>query len=84
MTTSELHNLWAYIDSLHLKKIDREWLAYKLLQKNKESAKTARQKAYVNETLTRALNEVKEAEKEGKRLKTLDEFLEELRAEKSL
>lgn len=82
MTSLALNNLWTYIDSLSLKQKDREWLADKLLEHKKEDAKTARQKAYVKESLTRALNEVKEAKKEGKKLKTLNEFLEELKEEK--
>ena len=43
--------------------------------------KTARQQAYVKETLTRALNEVKEAQREGRKLQTVDEFIKELRME---
>ena len=78
MTSVALNNLWTYIDGLSLKKKDREWLADKLLETHAEDAKTAQQKAYVKESLTRALNEVEEAKKEGRKLKTMDEFLEEL------
>ncbi len=46
-----------------------------------DDAKTAQQKAYVKETLTRALKEVEEAKREGRKLQTLDEFEEELKAE---
>ena len=83
MTSLALNNLWTYIDSLSLKQKDREWLADKLLGQKKEDNKTAHQKAYVKESLTRALNEVKAAQKEGKKLKTLNEFLEELKEEEA-
>ena len=61
-----------------LKKKDREWLAGKLLEPTADDAKTAQQKAYVKESLYRALDEVERAKREGRKLKTLDEFLEEL------
>ena len=64
-----------------LKKKDREWLAGKLLEPTADDAKTARQKAYVKESLYRALDEVEAAKPEGRKLKTLDEFLEELEEE---
>ena len=73
-----LNNLWSYIDGLSLKQKDREWLAGKLLEPKADDAKTLRQKAYVKETLTRALNEVTAAKREGRKLKTLDKLLEEL------
>ena len=81
MTSLALNNLWTYIDSLSLKQKDREWLADKLLEHKKEDAKTARQKAYVKESLTRALNEVKEAQNGGKPMMTEEEFLAGLKAE---
>ena len=83
MTTYALNNLWTYIEGLSLKKKDREWLAGKLLESKTEDAKTARQKAYVKETLTRALKEVEAAKREGRKLQTLDEFLEELKRDGS-
>ena len=61
MTTIALNNLWTYIDGLALKPKDRNWLAGKLLEPRADDPKTACQKAYVKETLTRALREVKEA-----------------------
>ena len=64
-----------------LKKKDREWLAGKLLEPTADDAKTARQKAYVKESLYRAVDEVEAAKREGRKLKTLDEFLEELEEE---
>ena len=76
----QLNNLWSYIQGMSLKKKDREWLAGKLLEPV-DDAKTARQKAYVKETLTRALKEVEQAKREGRKLKTLDEFLDELEKE---
>ena len=46
-----------------------------------DDAKTERQQAYVKETLTRALQEVKAAKREGHKLQTVDEFIKELRME---
>ena len=81
MTVFALNNLWSYIDGLSLKQKDREWLAGKLLEPKADDVKTIRQQAYVKETLTRALQEVKAAKRDGRKLKTLDEFLEELEEE---
>ena len=81
MTAFTLNNLWSYIDGLSLKQKDREWLAGKLLEPKTDDVKMARQQAYVKETLTRALQEVKAAKREGRKLKTFDEFLEELEEE---
>ncbi|MBP3789672.1 MAG: hypothetical protein J6I52_08635 [Prevotella sp.] len=81
MTTFALNNLWNYIEGLSLKQKDREWLASKLLEPKADDAKTAQQKAYVKETLTRAINEVKAAKRNGRKLKTLDELIEELEEE---
>jgi len=81
MTTIQLNNLWTYIQGMALKKKDREWLAGKLLEPTADDAKTARQKVYVKESLYRALDEVEAAKREGRKLKTLDEFLEELEEE---
>lgn len=64
-----------------LKKKDREWLAGKLLEPTADDAKTAQQKASVKESLYCALDEVERAKREGRKLKTLDEFLEELEKE---
>ena len=63
---------------MSLKKNDREWLAGKLLEPTADDVKTAQQKSYVKETLTSALKEVETAKREGRKLQTLDEFLEEL------
>lgn len=41
-------------------------------------SKTQQQQAYVKESLTRAFNEVKEAELEGRKLQSVDDFLKEL------
>lgn len=84
MTTFALNNLWTYIEGLSLKQKDREWLAGKLLESKADDAKTANQKAYVKETLTRALNEVKAAKREGRKLQTVDEFIKELRMEEEM
>ena len=80
MTAIQLNNLWSYIQGMSLKKKDREWLASKLLEPV-DDAKSEQQKAYVKETLTRALKEVEQAKREGRKLKTLDEFLDELEKE---
>lgn len=82
MTTLALNNLWTYIQGLSLKQKDREWLASKLLEPV-DDAKTAQQKAYVKETLTRALKEVEAAKREGRKLQTVDEFIKELRMEET-
>ena len=76
MTTVALNNLWTYIEGLSLKRKDREWLASKLLEPKADDAKTAKQKAYVKETLTRALNEVKVAKRGEVKMMTEEEFLE--------
>ncbi len=78
MTTLARNNLWTYIQGLPLSRRDRKWLADRLIEPVAEDAKTARQKAYVKESLTRALKGVKAAKKEGRKLQPLDEFLEEL------
>ena len=83
MTAIQLNNLWSYIQGMSLKKKDREWLASKLLEPV-DDAKTEQQKAYVRETLTNALKEVEAAKREGRKLQTLDEFLEELEAEETV
>ena len=83
MTALALNNLWRYIQGLSLKKSDREWLASKLIESTADDAKTAKQKAYVKESLYRALVELKVAKREGRKLKTLDEFLEELETEET-
>jgi len=84
MTTFALNNLWTYIQGLSLKQKEREWLASKLIEPQSDDAKTAKQKTYVKETLTRALKDVEAAKREGRKLQTLDEFLEELRTEEAV
>ena len=79
MTTFALNNLWTYLQGLSLSQKDRNWLAGKLIEPTSDDAKTAKQKAYVKETLTRALKEVEAAKREGHKLQTLDEFIKELR-----
>ena len=81
MTTFALNNLWTYIQGLSLKQQEREWLASKLIEPKTDAPKTAKQKAYIKETLTRALKEVKESQREGRKLQTVDEFIKELRLE---
>lgn len=77
MSTAVL-NLWAKIQEMSLSWKDREWLAGKLIEPATDDQKTAKQKAYVKETLYRALDEMKRALKGEVKLKTLDEFIEEL------
>jgi len=81
MTTFALNNLWTYIEGLSLKKKDREWLASKLIEPKADDAKSARQKAYVKETLTRALKEVEAAKRGEVKMMTEEEFLEGLKTE---
>ena len=77
-----MNNLWTYIQGLSLSQRNRNWLADKLVEPI-EDTKTAQQKAYVKETLTRALKEVEQAKREGRKLQTLDEFIQELRMEEA-
>ncbi|MBR5061887.1 MAG: hypothetical protein IKX24_07060 [Prevotella sp.] len=83
MTTVALNNLWTYLQGLSLSQKDRNWLAGKLIDSTADDAKTAEQKAYVKDSLHRALNEVKQAKREGRKLQTLDDFIQELRAEEA-
>jgi len=84
MTSNSLNNLWTYIQGMSLKQKDREWLAEKLLEPTEEDIKAANQKLYVKESLTRALKEVDAAKREGRKLKTMDEFLKELEMEEAV
>ncbi|MBR3713967.1 MAG: hypothetical protein IKQ30_07360 [Bacteroidales bacterium] len=81
MTVFALNNLWSYLQGLSLSKKERQWLADKLITPTDDDAETAKQKEYVKETLTRALKDVEDAKREGRKLQTLDEFINELRAE---
>ena len=80
MTTVALNNLWTYLKGLKLSQKDREWLADKLIEPS-DDAKTAEQKAYVKESLSRAFDEVERARRGESRMKTVEEFEEELKAE---
>ena len=80
MTTVQLNNLWSYIQGMSLKKKDREWLASKLLEPV-DDAKTAQQKAFVKESLYRALDEVEQAKRGEIKMMTEEEFLEDLEKE---
>lgn len=67
---------------MSLKKKDREWLAGKLMEPTTDEAKAVeRQKAYVKESLYRALDEVEQAKRGEIKLRTLDEFLDKLEKE---
>ena len=81
MTTLALNHLWTYIQGLSLKQKDREWLASKLIEPYAADAKTARQKAYVKDTLTRALDEVEAAKRGEIKMMTEEEFMEDLKKE---
>lgn len=81
MTAVQLNNLWSYIQGMSLKKKDRDWLAGKLLEPTADDAKTAQQKAFVKESLYRALDEVERAKRGEIKMMTLEEFEEELKAE---
>ena len=81
MTTFALNNLWSYIQGLSLSTKDRKWLANKLIEPVADDPKTAKQKAYVKETLYRALDEVERVKRGEVKMQTLEEFEEELRAE---
>jgi len=62
-----------------LNKSNRIWLAEHLIMPEK-TKETPNQK-YVRESLTRAMNELKEAMETGKQLQTADDFLLELEKE---
>ena len=79
MTTIALNNLWSYIQGMSLKKKEREWLASKLLEPTADDAKTAKQKAFVKESLYRALDEVERAKRGEIKMMTEEEFLESLK-----
>lgn len=83
MTVFALNNLWSYLQGLSLSKKERQWLADKLVTPTADDIETAKQKEYVKETLTRALKGVEEAKREGRKLQTLDDFINELRAEEN-
>jgi len=80
MTAVALNNLWTYIQGMSLKKKDREWLAGKLLEPTTNEAKAAeRQKAYVKESLYRALDEVEQAKRGEIEMMSEEEFWEGLK-----
>lgn len=81
MTTFALNNLWTYLQGLSLSQKDREWLASKLIEPSTDDAKTARQKTYVKESLTRALDEVKQAKRGEVKMMTEEDFLNGLKSE---
>ncbi len=79
MTTVALNNLWTYLQGLSLSQKDRNWLAGKLIEPTADDAKTAKQKAYVKESLYRALDEVKRAKRGEIKMMTEEEFLDGLK-----
>lgn len=80
MTAGQLNNLWSYIQGMSLKKKDREWLAGKLIEPV-DDTKTEQQKAFVKESLYRALDEVERAKRGEIKMMTEEEFLEDLKKE---
>ncbi|MDD6002978.1 MAG: hypothetical protein PUC50_12385 [Bacteroidales bacterium] len=81
MTTFALNNLWTYIQGLTLARADREWLASKLMEPSADDIETKRQQEFVKDSLYRALDGFEAAKREGRKLTTIDEFLEELEKE---
>ena len=79
MTTMALNNLWTYLQGLKLARKDRDWLAGKLMEATEKEKETQRQQAYVKETLYRALDEVKAAQRGEIKMMTEEEFLENLK-----
>ena len=77
MSTVALNNLWIYIQSMMLSDRNKQWLADRLIESKTSNTKAAQEK-FVRESLTRAMNEVREARRTGKKRQTLDEFLNEL------
>lgn len=77
MTSTALNNLWAYIDSISLSDRNKQWLADKLIESKKKSKKET-QAQYVRESLQRALDEVKEAQRGGKQLMSAHDLLTEM------
>ena len=84
MTTFAFNKLWSYIQGLSLSTKDRTWLANKLIEPVADDPKTAKQKAYVKETLYRALDEVERAKRGEIKMTTLDEFINELEMEEAV
>ncbi len=74
-----LNNLWSYLQGLKLARKDRDWLAGKLMEATEKEKETQRQQAYVKETLYRALDEVKAAQRGEIKMMTEEEFLENLK-----
>ena len=64
MSVTQMEGLWQYLQTLSLNKTNRQWLAEHLTMPTK-TVETPNQK-YVRESLTRAIKEVKQAEKAGR------------------
>ena len=52
--------------------------------KDESNKKTLRQQAYVKESLERAFDEMKQARREGRKLQSADDFINELEAEEAV
>lgn len=79
MNTVQMEGLWQFLQTLSLSRSNKQWLAEHLVMPS-ETTETPNQK-YVRESLTRAMKEVREAEKEGRNLQSLDDFILELEQE---
>lgn len=77
MSTVALNNLWTYIESMGLSARNRKWLADRLIEPSKAD-KTKKEATMVVDSFRRSMQEVKEAERNGKELQSLDSLLEEL------
>ena len=78
MTTVALNNLWSYLQGLALSQRDRKWLAGKLVESTNDKRIT-KQKAFVKDSLYRALDEVERAKCGECEMMTEEEFLEGLK-----
>lgn len=79
MSTVALNNLWIYIQSMMLSDRNKQWLADRLIESKTNNVKAAQEK-YVRESLTRAMNEVREARRTGKKLQSAQSLLEEMKS----
>ena len=77
MSTVALNNLWTYIESMGLSARNRKWLADRLIEPSKADI-TKKETTMVVDSFRRSMQEVKEAERNGKELQSLDSLLEEL------
>lgn len=77
MSTVALNNLLTYILSLGLSSKNKRWLADKLIEADKDTIRLQQEKM-VKDSLTRAIQEMKESQRNESHQQTLDEFLNSL------